>query len=85
MADIDESTGAKPVTQRHAQSWIYSGVGRHPPHGGQGSRDALRRVSNGIDERLKKANVDDLTGHLIRFYDPETVRRVTKTLSNDER
>lgn len=47
-------------------------------------QDALRRVTSAIDERLKKANVDDLTGHLIRFYDPDTVRRVTKTLSIDE-
>ena len=47
-------------------------------------QDALRSVSTGIDERLKKANVDDLTGHLIRFYDPDTVRRVTKTLAVDE-
>lgn len=47
-------------------------------------QDALRSVSTGIDERLKKANVDDLTGHLIRFYDPDAVRRVTKALSVDE-
>ena len=47
-------------------------------------QDALRRVANGIDERLKSANVDDMSGHLIRFYEPETVRRVTKALSIDE-
>ncbi|UAJ08883.1 tubulin-like doman-containing protein [Polymorphobacter megasporae] len=47
-------------------------------------QDALRRVSTGIDERLKKADVDDLKGHLIRFYDPDTVRRVTRALSTDE-
>ncbi len=47
-------------------------------------QDALRRVSNGIDDRLKKADVDDVTGHLIRFYDPETVRRVTRALATDE-
>ena len=47
-------------------------------------QDALRRVSSGIGERLKKANLDDFTGYLIRFYDPDTVRRVTRTLSTDE-
>ena len=47
-------------------------------------QDALRRVSVGIDERLKNADIDDLTGHLIRFYEPETVRRVTRTLATDE-
>ena len=47
------------------------------------TQEALRRVSNGIDERLKSAD-GDIKGHLIRFYDPELVRRVTKTLANDE-
>ncbi len=47
-------------------------------------QEALRRVSTGIDERLGKAEVDDLKGHLIRFYDPELVRRVTRSLSTDE-
>jgi hypothetical protein len=46
--------------------------------------EALRRVSTGIDQRLKKADVADLKGHLIRFYDPEVVRTVTKRLATDE-
>ena len=47
-------------------------------------QDALRKVSVAIDERLKKANLDDVSGHLIRFYDPDAVRRVTRALSTDE-
>ncbi|WP_404712268.1 tubulin-like doman-containing protein [Sphingomonas sp. MMS24-J13] len=47
------------------------------------TQEALRRVSSGIDERLKSAD-GDVKGHLIRFYDPELVRRVTKTLAHDE-
>lgn len=46
-------------------------------------QEALRRVSTGIDERLKKADVD-LKGTLIRFYDPELVRAVTRRLVVDE-
>lgn len=47
-------------------------------------QEALRRVSTGIDERLKKADGGDLKGHLIRFYDPDLVRTVTKRLATDE-
>ena len=46
-------------------------------------QEALRRVSTGIDERLKKAD-GDLKGHLIRFYEPEQVRTITKRLATDE-
>lgn len=47
-------------------------------------QEALRRVSTGIDERLKKADTADLKSHLIRFYDPEQVRSVTRRLATDE-
>jgi hypothetical protein len=46
--------------------------------------EALRRVSMGIDQRLKKADGTDLKGHLIRFYDQQLVQAVTKKLATDE-
>ena len=47
-------------------------------------QEALRRISTGIDERLKNADIADLKGHLIRFYDPDQVRSITKRLATDE-
>lgn len=46
--------------------------------------ETLRKVSEGIEERLKDADNDDLSGTLIRFYEPEQVRRVTRDLLIDE-
>jgi hypothetical protein len=46
--------------------------------------ETLRKVSDGIEERLKDADRDDLSGTLIRFYEPDQVRRVTRDLVIDE-
>ncbi len=47
-------------------------------------QEALRRVGAGIDERLKADAGGATTGHIIRFYDPDLVRSVTKTLTVEE-
>lgn len=47
-------------------------------------QDALTRVGAGIDARLKTGGGDDIKGHLVRFYDPDLVRAVTRELVLDQ-
>ncbi len=47
-------------------------------------KTTLTRVEDNIDQRLKDKNSDDLRSHIIRFYEPDAVRSVTRKLSIDE-
>lgn len=46
--------------------------------------ETLKKVSDGIEERLKESSRDDLSGTFVRFYEPEKVRTVTRDLVIDE-
>jgi hypothetical protein len=46
--------------------------------------ETLKKVSDGIEERLKDADQEDLSGTMVRFYDPQKVRDVTRDLTRDQ-